>query len=221
MFKRKSRPSAPESAVETSQPRCEPPSGDGGASLVFWMLITLALVVMAPCMILPAWREYQAADLLERTRAAEARAVEEHAERLERRLDAIHNDPVVIARLARRELRCTLPGEVRLAVGSDAWPDADYAAAGFSRLEVRPSGPSAGGAGVYAELFRERTPPAAEVDKTPVAPPVVVARLTQYLPRLNYDELFCTSPTRETLLGMSVLLVVAAFTIFWPRLPKQ
>jgi hypothetical protein len=217
--------------------------GDGGASLVFWILITLAVSVMAPCMILPAWREYQAAELSARSRAAEAQAIAKHAERLERRLDAIHNDPVVITRLARRELRCLMPGELRLAVNpaeTDAGeapghardrqsrtPNFDFRVAGYSP-SADPSGRSGGtsrGAtpgfdSAYVELFRERTPPPAPVAAEPIKPPVVVARLTAYLPPLNYDALFCTSPTRETLLGMSIALVAAAFIVFWPRHPR-
>jgi len=197
-------------------------SGDGGASLVFWMLIALALTVMAPCMILPAWREYQAAELRERTRAAEAAAYTRHADRLEQRLDAIHNDPVVIERLARRELRCTLPGEVRLAVSNpnaadwaaDTFTPATYSAAGADGAD----GPADTS---YAELFRERTPVIPSAEFQPVQPPVGIARLTHYLPRLNYDALFCSAPTRGTLLGMSLTLVAAAFIIFWPRLPKS
>jgi hypothetical protein len=168
--------------------------------LVFWLLIALALVVFAPCMILPAWREYQAAEISLRQRARDAKLLEQHADRLERRLDAIHNDPVVIARLARRELGCTLPGEVRLAVSRPA--DAPPRRTEFRRTDDPPLQP------IASETL------------TPVKPPVGIARLTAYLPNLNYDALFCASPARETLLGMSVALIAAAFVIFWPRCPR-
>jgi len=160
------------------------------------MLIALALIVFAPCMILPAWREYQAAEMDERRAARETELMAQHAERLERRLDAIHNDPLVIARLARRELGCTMPGEVRLAVSTSA--DAD----------------------IRIDSWRDQQPKAASVEFTPASPPVGIARLTAYLPKLNYDALFCTPSTRGTLLGLSLALIAAAFVIFWPRLPR-
>jgi len=189
------RDEAPVERVQAPAPRES--GGDGGASLVFWILVTMALLVFTPCMILPAWREYQQAELAARVRRHEADQAELRAKRLEARLDAIHNDPVVIARLARRDLRCTLPGEVGLAVR-----------------------PVNGATPAYLEPWLDSAVEYAPVELAPVKPPVAVLRLTHYLPRLNYDALFCASPTRETLLAMSVTLLAAAFIIFWPRCPR-
>jgi hypothetical protein len=85
--------------------------GDGGASLVFWLLIALALAVFTPCMILPAWREYQAAELIERTRLGEVAAARAQLASLQRQLHGVREDPMVLARLARRELRAHAPDE--------------------------------------------------------------------------------------------------------------
>ena len=164
-------------------------AGDGGAGLVFWWLITMALVGFAPCMILPAWREYQEAELTERVRAARVAAATAEVDDLRRRLDAIHNDPAVVTRLARRELEFRKPGEAVVAV-----PVSGVPAVG-SPPTPRPE---------TKALKR-------------VEPPVPIARLLAYLPDFNYDVLFCKSPTRETILALSVGLFVAAFVVFWPR----
>ncbi len=161
--------------------------GDGGAGLVFWILIALAVATLAPCLVLPAWREYQQADLTAQIRTRQAELADAEVARLERRLDAIHNDPAVVARLARRELAYRGPGEELVAVPVDCTVDAPL-------------------------------PPALNLDEfVPVQPPVGITRLLAYLPDWDYDALFCTSPTRETLMGMSAGLIAAAFIIFWPR----
>lgn len=170
--------------------------GDGGASLVFWLLVAMALTVFAPCMILPAWREYQEADLAERMQHRDAEAAEQQIQRLEKQLEGVQNDPVVMARLARRELRCTLPGDQRVAV----FPASERAALPLDRLRHDDMPAQTAG-----ESLTRRPPP------------VVIARLARFIPKLNYDALCCESPTREILIAMSVALLAAAFIIFWPR----
>jgi hypothetical protein len=161
-------------------------SGDGGAGLVFWWLIIMAVAAFAPCMLLPAWREYQAAELAERVGAHQVALAEAELDALERELDAIRNDPVVVSRLARRELELRGPGD-------------DVVAVPVSRTVHRAVAPS---------------PP---LSLDPVKPPVAVARLARYLPDLNYDAVFCESPTRETVLFMSAGLFTLSFVLFWPK----
>ena len=183
------------------------PAGDSGAGLVFWLLIALSVVTFAPCMILPAWREYQLADLTLRVRSQQVEAAEAEVEHLQRRLDAIHNDPAVVARLARRELEYRQFGDRFVTVANTvADTVADTAALPTSAIEAWP-GTQAGLPGTPGGL-------------TVIEPPLPVARILSYLPDVNYDRLFCASPVRETLLGLSVVLFVAAFAIFWPRVEK-
>ena len=162
------------------------PRGDGGAGLVFWLLIALSVAGFAPCLILPAWRQFQQAALTEQIAAAEVEALHTEVERQRRLIDAIHNDPVVVSRLARRELGYRRPGEVIIPVSVDSEPLTDDAVAALSHLAL-------------------------------VDPPVPVKRLLAYAPNWNYDALFCESPSRETILGLSIALFIAAFVIFWPK----
>ena len=158
-------------------------TGDGGAGLVFWILISLSILGFAPCLILPAWRDYQRADLTERIRAAEVAEASADIERQRRRLDAVHNDPGVVSRLAQRELEYRRPGEVSIPVSAAT----------------------------------HTAPPPTGQSLRPVEPPAPVARVLALAPQRNYDELFCASPTRETIMALSAGLFIAAFVIFWPR----
>jgi len=181
--------SARVNAKRTPQGQSRANTGDGGAGLVFWWLIAMAVAGFAPCMILPAWREYQAAELTERVRTAEVGAASAKLHHLRRRLDAVHNDPAVVTRLARRELEFRRSGETFVAAG-----------AGESPRRIGPA-----------------TPEAEIGEMKPAAPPVPVARLVALAPQLDYDRLFCDSPTRQTILVLSAGLFVAAFVVFWPR----
>ena len=169
------------------------PASDGGAGLVFWLLIAMSVITFAPCMILPAWREYQTAELAERMSAQQLTAAATEIERLSEQLDAIHNDPAVVARLARRELEFKKPGETVLPVPIKNSPATDKS------------------------VTTSTSEPA---DWEPAQPPLPIARLTALLPRYNYDAFFCESPTRETILAMSAILFVSAFVIFWPKQEK-
>ncbi len=92
------------------------PASDGGAGLTFWMMILLAIAVFAPCLVLPAWREYQTAELIERMTNDRVRLAEVEISNLRRELDAIHNDPAAVTRLARRELEYREPSDQIIAV---------------------------------------------------------------------------------------------------------
>jgi hypothetical protein len=166
--------------------------GDGGKGLVFWILIALSVATLAPCVILPAWRDYQRAELAARVRAWQVEQATRHVERLEQRLDAIHNDPAVVARLARRALAFRAEGEIQLDVPVML-------------------------ASSRAPAAEDFVPEPSSAQWQPARPPVAIARLVALLPAWDYDALFCESPTRETLLVMALVLFVAAIIIFWPR----
>lgn len=157
-------------------------TGDGGRGLVFWLLVGMSVCVLAPCAILPAWRDYQAADLNHRIAAQQLAHAEKLIQRQRRRLDAVRNDPAVVTRLAQRELEFRVPGQRSIPVPISAAPE----------------------------------PPRVESAPTPTHPPLVLARLSRFLPDWDFDALFCKTPTRETLMVLSLALMASAFVIFWP-----
>ena len=86
------------------------PTGDGGAGLVFWLLIGLGLAGLAPCLVLPAWRSYQHAELGERIKARQVNIAQADVTRRRSQLEHLRSDPGVVTRLAQRELEYRIPG---------------------------------------------------------------------------------------------------------------
>ena len=100
-----------------------PPAGGG---LVSWLLILMGLAAFAPCIILPEWREYQALRMVEQQEQHRVDKLQAAIDRERRLLEAMQRDPVVIARLAQRDLGFHRPGEQPVPV---AVPVADTAIA--------------------------------------------------------------------------------------------
>ena len=101
----------------------EHPSAGGG--WVFWLLFALAVTAFAPCVILPAWRDYQATRRVEQLEQVEVQRMQAGLDRQRRLADALRSDPSVITRAAQRELGYTKPGELWVDVTpSDLMPDA-------------------------------------------------------------------------------------------------
>jgi hypothetical protein len=166
--------------------------GDGGASLVFWLLIALALAVFTPCMILPAWREYQAAELIERTRLGEVAAARAQLASLQRQLRGVREDPMVLARLARRELRAHAPDEAGWRVAPVAPPvtGAGDAQTGFAWASLTPtSAVTSAQPGAIGQPGSPDAPRPANAEGAhaaglePIDPPIFVARLARFCRR--------------------------------------
>jgi len=77
-----------------------PPRG----GLVFWTLILMGLSTFAPCVILPEWRDYQASRVAEQREQHRLDQLRRTVERERRQLEAVQNDPAVVARIAQRDL---------------------------------------------------------------------------------------------------------------------
>lgn len=84
---------------------------------MFWLLIGMAAAVFAPCVLLPVWREYQALKYAEQVEQAAVEQARDDLFTQHRTLAALQNDPAVIARLARRDLRYSERGERVIQVG--------------------------------------------------------------------------------------------------------
>jgi len=89
-------------------------SSRGG--VVFWALILMGLCTFAPCVLLPEWRDYQAA------RGAEQRAqhrldhLQGTVDHEKRGVEAMQNDPAVVARIAQRDLGFRRPDATTVSV---------------------------------------------------------------------------------------------------------
>jgi hypothetical protein len=91
---------------------------------MFWVMVLMAIVVFAPCVLLPEWRQYQALRLAEQ---AEEHRVEQARLALAREraaLEAMRSDPGVIARVAQRDLQFRRVDEREIAVALPAVADA-------------------------------------------------------------------------------------------------
>ncbi len=71
---------------------------------VFWLLALMGIGAFAPCVILPEWRDYQAARLIEQREQNRLDQLQRIVQRERLFLDALQNDPEVVARLAQRDL---------------------------------------------------------------------------------------------------------------------
>jgi hypothetical protein len=81
-----------------------------------WPLLLLALAGYLPCVILPAWRDYQAVALAAQVEHRRTEAVRQSVEEQRRELEAVRTDPAVVTRLAQRELAFVRPGETQVEV---------------------------------------------------------------------------------------------------------
>ncbi len=91
---------APDQTVEYEPVR--PTRAAGGP--VFWMLALMGVGAFAPCILLPEWREYQAAQVAQQREQHRLDQLKRTVEQTRRQLEAMQNDPTVVARMAERDL---------------------------------------------------------------------------------------------------------------------
>jgi hypothetical protein len=107
----------------------EPPNvlaGPQPSPLVFWLLVLMGFAGLAPCVLLPEWREYQSLRLIEQREGHELAGLHRVVERRQIELDALQTDPGAVARLARRDLRFHRPGETVIGLAVRNPPPADH-----------------------------------------------------------------------------------------------
>lgn len=173
-------------------------AGTSRGGPTFWLLLLLGFATLAPCLLLPEWREYQAiavAEQVEQHRTATMAALVQEKHRL---LERLHQDPAVVVRLAQRELRYRR-------ADCDLIP-----VAGASTGTVLLTAPTDVLAGVE---------PADPIVIEPPQLPVWLARWSDLLPPYNYDGVFCDGEVRPILVIMSVALIALAFALYGRRVP--
>lgn len=159
-------------------------------AIMFYLLSTAAMLIFAPCVLVPIWNHVQ--ELSEAERALRAMVLQLRAEidKNEIRIDALKNDPLVVDRVARRELNQRSANEQHV-----RWTPAELAGL---RLHIP------------HELNRKPELP-------PASMPVWVENARKWLPAWPWPELFAKSPNREFLLVMAGCLLLTAFVLYAPR----
>jgi len=156
---------------------------------MFWVLTGLALLIFAPCVLVPLWAEKEQLHTYERSLAIWVAQLEAETARNQSRVEAVMRDPLVNERLLRRETNYRPEGERVV-----QWSPDELAAA-------------------WPEVTISVTQPAAIQDENSSR---CVAFLSRWLPDWPYQDLFARSPQRSLLLAMAGGLLLAAFLLYAP-----
>ncbi len=173
------------------------PQPDAGVAraahpIMFGVLTGLALLVFAPCVLVPLWLEGEQLREHEAVLAATIARLESQSARNKVRADALRDDPLVIERVVRRDLNFRSDSEQIV-----QWPMGELVAA-------KPHLPPNSAYAVSVEV----SPP------SPLGE--WMASLGRWLPAWPWRELFASSPNRELLLLMAGGLLLAAFFLYTP-----
>lgn len=159
-------------------------------AIMFYLLSSAALLIFAPCVLVPIWQDVQRLSDTERAMRALVLELREQIARNDIRIEALTNDPLVVERVARRELNRRAPDEQHV-----QWSSAELAA-----LRLR----------IPHDLQKKPELP-------PASMPDWVESVRKWLPAWPWAELFGQSPSRELLLVMAGCLLLTAFVLYTPR----
>ena len=162
-------------------------------AIMFWVLAGMAFALFAPAVLLPLWEESRELHSYEELKLAEVGRLQLQHDRNALRIEALKNDPMVIERIARRDLNYKPEGEQ-----ATQWSPRELAS-----LHVK----------VPADLLAEPQP------HSPV--PASIGFLERWLPNWPYHRLFVQMPNRLLMLLMSGGLLVTAFVLYGPDGPSS
>lgn len=175
------------------QPRVDTAGGLTGA-IVYWLLVGMGVSSLAMCVLWPEWREYQAIRTAEQVQRKRVDSLRSTLCEERRRLEALRDDPAVIARLARRELNYRGPSDRLVAVKVvNTAPDV--------RRSPDLSFDGESSAGPDRDL----------------QPPLTSPSFAAFLPQYDYDHVFSDDPCRWVLATLSVGLLIVAVILFRRR----
>ena len=114
-------------------PFTEPVSGDAAdfsrgkdsshlTGALFWFMILGGAVILAPCLILPAWLEYQAALALRVRYEQQLEHRQTEIAKLRKQRNHLEKDDAYVLRLAHEQLKIEIPGVQRIPVEPSALP---------------------------------------------------------------------------------------------------
>jgi len=159
-------------------------------AIMFYLLSAAALLVFAPCVIVPIWLDFQDLSETERSLRGLVLELQNQIDRNNNRIEALQSDPLVVERVARRELNRKSENEQHI-----RWSAAEKAAL---RLNI-------------PHDFQP------EPELPPMAWPAWGESMCRWLPAWAWSDLFSKSPNREMLLVMAGCLLLTAFVLYTPR----
>lgn len=86
------------------------------ADLLFWLMVLSGAALLAPCLVLPAWLEYQASLDLKALRKQQVERREAEVVKLRKQREHLETDDAYVLRLAHEFLNIEIPGVVRVPV---------------------------------------------------------------------------------------------------------
>ncbi len=174
----------------TGERGTDTPASAAAHPIMFCVLTGLALLIFAPCVLVPLWFEKEQMRAYELSLAAVVADLEHQVARGQTRTQALLNDPQVNERIVRRELN-VYPKSERIVQWSP-----DELAAAVPGIDVPGSRP--------ATAIQEENSSRC------------VAVLARWMPDWPYQDLFAKSPQRPLLLAMAGGLLLAAFMLYAP-----
>jgi hypothetical protein len=168
------------------------PATTAAHAIMFWVLAGMAFALFAPAVLLPLWEESREIHAYEGRMAAAIAGLQAQRDRNQARIEALKEDPLVIERIARRELNYK-PGGEQVA----QWPRQELAA-----MAVR----------VPANFHED--------DRSGPLPAAWVNKVQAWLPAWPYRKLFVEMPNRMLMLMMAGGLLVTAFVLYGPNAGK-
>jgi hypothetical protein len=171
-----------------------PAGAPGGHAVMFWVLVGMAVLVFAPCVLVPIWMQTEELMQAEREAQAGLAQLQARVSDQQRLIDGLRNDPLVNERVARRDLRFQHAAEEIVPVGA--------AARSYDAPMPSPSAEEA--VRVESGGF-----------------PSAVESIRRWLPDLPWVELFGRPPNRTMFLLMAAGLVVTAFVLFGSSSRRQ
>ena len=183
--KKKRSESSDEVAADASS-NAAPPAGH---SVMWWVLTSLAVLVFAPCVLLPVWQQTQEIKRYELQVEAVVASLQSQLAQNRSKLQAFQADPLVVDRMARRELNVRTDAEAVV------------------RWSPPPRTPA-----TLTSTFKPVLPPPMEDAFADL--PTWARTAQSWLPNWPWTKLFAESPNRTLLLAMATGLLAAAFFLY-------
>ncbi len=159
---------------------------------LFWTLMIMALAGLAPCLILPAWMDYQESLRLRAVRLNNSERLSAEVAAQQKQIRHLHNDEAYRERILHEEVGLDPPGIETILVDRRRRADEH---AGSTPPSLRRFAPS-------------------DDDRFPMLTTIATSALQRYP---NWTHVFILDETRPLVMGMSGVLLVSAILLLGRR----